>query len=233
MDVTEFAERDPEAVRLGASRTRVLEALQDAGRPLGVQETAELVGLHANTVRFHLDGLVDAGLATRATEERSDPGRPRVVYAAAAVDVPVGHRSYRLLAEILASFLGGMSPEPKKAAADAGRAWGRYLTDRSAPFRKVGAEEAQQRLVDNLVRLGFDPEPVADGPRREILLHHCPFREIARAHPDVVCGVHLGLMQGMLAEMNTDLAAERLDPFVQPALCRTLLQIGPRPADED
>ena len=50
---------------LGESRARVLEVLRAAGDPVGVQEIAERTGLHPNTARFHLDGLIGAGLGTR------------------------------------------------------------------------------------------------------------------------------------------------------------------------
>jgi predicted ArsR family transcriptional regulator len=63
------------------------------------------------------------------------------------------------------------------------------------------------------------PELVQSGKRREIWLRHCPFREVAEAHRDVVCAVHLGLMQGALAEMRAPLTADRLEPFVEPSLC--------------
>jgi predicted ArsR family transcriptional regulator len=51
-----------------------------------------------------------------------------------------------------------------------------------------------------------------------IELHHCPFRELAEEHPDVVCGAHLGLIQGALATSG-DLTATRILPFVAPDLC--------------
>ena len=67
------------------------------------------MGLHLNTTRFHLDGLVEAGLAARAREDREQPGRPRVLYTAGPDTARTGRRSYRLLAEILTSYLGTRS----------------------------------------------------------------------------------------------------------------------------
>ncbi|POX40934.1 helix-turn-helix domain-containing protein [Streptomyces sp. Ru72] len=46
-------------------RRQVLQALRAAGRPLGVTEVAERLGIHADTARFHLDALVEGGEATR------------------------------------------------------------------------------------------------------------------------------------------------------------------------
>src|ERR1700751_2972816 len=88
---------------LGRSRADVLDMLRAAGGTLGVREVAHQLGLHPNTARFHLEGLVAAGLAARATEDRETPGRPRIAYRAVADD-PGGRRRYRLLAEMLTSL---------------------------------------------------------------------------------------------------------------------------------
>lgn len=220
MTSRELMDTDPTTgPALGESRSRVLAVLQEADGPLGVVDMAEQVRLHPNTARFHLDGLVDAGLVERTTEDREQPGRPRTLYTARVGGAPAGRRSYRLLAEILTSFIAAQTPESDKAALRAGEAWGHYLTERPAPFQRVDAAVATRQLVETLDAIGFDPEPVMDGPERQVLLHHCPFREAAEEHRDIVCSIHLGLMQGLLAELDAPLEAQRLDPFVEPSLC--------------
>ncbi|HEY8451467.1 MAG: helix-turn-helix domain-containing protein [Micromonosporaceae bacterium] len=219
MDVRELTRPDPGPSGLGESRARVLEVLQDSGRPLTVGEIARRVRLHPNTVRFHLDGLVGAGLATRTAEERDRPGRPRALYRARPHRAGSGRRSYRLLAEVLASWLAAHASEPAEEAARAGRAWGRYLAERPPPFRRVDADTAVRRLVDTLDEIGFAPETATVDGDGQIRLHHCPFRETAVEHRDVVCSVHLGLMQGLLAELGAPVETERLEPFVEPDLC--------------
>ncbi len=204
---------------LGESRTRVLAVLQDAAGPLDAGAVAQRVGLHANTVRFHLDALVGAGVVERASEERERPGRPRALYTARPVAARAGQRSYRLLAEILTSYVAAETPRPDRAAVQAGHAWGRYLADRPPPFRRIDAEAASDQLVATLDDIGFAPETVTTGRQRQILLHHCPFREAAEEYREVVCSIHLGLMQGLLAELDAPIDAERLDPFVEPDLC--------------
>jgi predicted ArsR family transcriptional regulator len=216
------ADPQPEAA-LGDSRARVLGVLQDAGAPLGVSDVAEAVGLHPNTTRFHLDGLVDAGLVRRESEEREGPGRPRMLYTASPEAGRAGRRSYRLLAEILTSYLAGQSRQPAEAALTAGAEWGRFLAQRPAPFRRATAEQAMAQLMDALDEIGFAPEAVTSGRKRQVLLHHCPFREAAEQHREVVCAVHLGLMRGLLEESGAPLQAQRLDPFVEPSLCVTHL----------
>ena len=211
---------DPDgSAALGESRSRVLAVLQDAGAPLGVGEVAAIVGLHSNTARFHLDALAGSGLVERTLEERELPGRPRTLYAARAESARAGRRSYRLLAEILTSYIAGQTPHPAAAALQAGRVWGRYLAERLPPYRRIDAAQATRLLVGTLDDIGFSPEAIVAGRKRRILLHQCPFRETAEEHREVVCSVHLGLMQGVLAELDAPLIADRLDPFVEPSLC--------------
>lgn len=213
----------PAAPALGASRARVLGALQAAKAALGVDEIADQVRLHPNTVRFHLDALVASGLVERANEGRDQPGRPRTLYTATEDSDGVGRRSYRLLAEILTSYLAGQTDQPAQAALTAGETWGRFLTERPAPYRQTDAASATEQLVELLEDVGFAPEATRRGRQRQVLLHNCPFRETAEQHREVVCSVHLGLMRGMLDELDAPLQVQRLEAFVEPTLCVTHL----------
>lgn len=205
---------------LGRSRADVLDLLRATGGPLGVREVAQRMGLHPNTARFHLEALVEAGLAVRETEDRQAPGRPRIGYRAAA-DGPAGRRRYRFLAEMLTSLISGTMPEPGAAAQEAGCEWGAYLTEPPPPYQKLSAAEAIAKLTAIMEELGFSPQPEAgdrDGHYR-LCLRQCPFREIAQHHQDVICSLHLGLMRGALERMRAPVSADRLDPFVEPSLC--------------
>ncbi|GLY42812.1 transcriptional regulator [Amycolatopsis sp. NBRC 101858] len=210
---------------LGETRARVLRLLRAADEPLGVQQVAAATSLHANTARFHLDNLVESGLADRQVEDRTQPGRPRMVYRATAQDT-AGQRSYQLLATMLTTLVAGELPQPRQAAIAAGREWGRYLAERPTPFERVDAEDGIRRLSAVLAAAGFAPGAVDDAGSPVIPLRHCPFREIAQQHRDVVCSLHLGLMQGVLAEVRAPVAAERLDPFVEPSLCLAHLTVS-------
>jgi len=206
---------------LGQRRAGVLDLLRAASSPVSVREVADRTGLHPNTARFHLDALVDGGLATRATRSRSAPGRPCMAYQATGGGAP-GRRQYRLLAEMLASLIAGVLPEPGEAAAEAGREWGRYITERPAPFQRPDACGAVEGLAAILQELGFAPEAVAgraDGAGYQLRLRQCPFREVAEVHPEVVCQLHLGLMQGALDQMRAPVTADRLQPFAEASVC--------------
>ena len=120
---------------------------------------------------------------------------------------------------MLTSLISGVLPRPAEAAAEAGRQWGRYLTDQPAPYQRVDTDQAVQGLTEVLEQIGFAPEAVADGAQHQIRLRRCPFREVAENHPDVVCELHFGLMQGVLDQMRAPVTVDRLEPFAEPALC--------------
>jgi predicted ArsR family transcriptional regulator len=215
-----------EAPSLGHSRGDVLELLRAADQPLGVRDVAQRTGLHPNTARFHLEALVEAGLATREAQERETPGRPRVGYQATA-RATSGQRRYRLLSEMLATLIAGTMPEPGMAAEEAGREWGEYLTEQPPPYQRRTADDALAALTSTLGDLGFAPELAADGDggRYRVNLRQCPFREVAEQHRQVICSLHLGLMRGALSRMRAPLTADRLDPFVAPGLCVARLSV--------
>lgn len=214
---------EPDGVAIGASRRRVLEALQAADGPLGVNAVCALVGLHANTARFHLDALVEQHLVERATEPREGPGRPRALYKSISEGTASGARRYGLLAQILVEHVATRSERPALAALDAGQAWGRSAARADA----TAVPEAVRTLTGILGDYGFAPEVVPAGDPQRVLLHHCPFREAALANPDVVCALHLGLMRGVLDELDAPVQAETLVPFVEPNLCVAHLAARP------
>jgi predicted ArsR family transcriptional regulator len=210
-------------------RREVLDVLRAAGRPLGVAEAAERIGVHPNTVRFHLDALVTEDLVVRQVEAPSGPGRPRTVYTPRPGMDRGGTRSYRLLAQILLGQLASQGPGAREAATEAGRAWGGFLVDPLPPSQQPTAERSTARLLALLDDLGFAPEPeggTGKAPER-IRLRHCPFLELAEEYGQLVCPVHLGLMQGALAELRAPLAATGLEPFAEPDSCLAHLTARP------
>lgn len=218
----------------GPRRARVLDVLHEADVPLGVADVAARTGVHVNTARFHLDALVAEGTVVRALEEPSGAGRPRAVYAPRPGMSRGGTRSYRLLAQILLSNLSSAGPDAGETARQAGRAWGGFLSGPPAPFQRLSAGEAVTRLTALLDDLGFDPEPGRpepgqpgsgqSGPDAVIRLRHCPFLELAEEYGDLVCRIHLGLMQGALAELRAPVTAAGLEPFAEPGACLARLE---------
>lgn len=231
-----WQDRTADSASSGAARARTLAILRDAGRPLGVQEVATVLQVHPNTARIHLHALIGAGLACREREPREVPGRPRTMYTATPAGAQTGPRDYQMLAQILTGVLATSLPEPGEAALQAGRAWGRYLSHRPIPYQQVDAEHTVEQLHTLLLQGGFEPErddraPSPDPPAsRPIRFRNCPFREVAQDHQDLICAIHLGIMQGALDAMGSPLTTDRLEPFVQPAVC--VAHLAPRVSGE-
>jgi predicted ArsR family transcriptional regulator len=207
------------------SRARILAELADAG-PLDARELAGRVGLHVNTVRVHLNALAEAGLVESETQPPAGRGRPRVAYRAAAAAGEVGARRYRLLAEMLTALVVRFGPAAAEQLEEIGEAWGHYLVEAPAPYAEVGDGEAVERLLGLLAEIGFEPKLEQRGRKRRILMKPCPFLELARAHQDVICPLHLGLMRGALDELGARTRATKLEPFVEPDLCVARLAGG-------
>lgn len=212
-------------------RQQVLDTIQRAAAPVGVSEIADHLGVHPNTARFHLEALVGEGVVERVSDTPSGPGRPRVGYRARPGLARGGTRRYRMLAEILLGNLSATSDDPAATAAAAGRTWGAHLVPRPAPFHEITRDEAVRGLTTMLDDLDFAPEPVAGehGRPDRVRLRHCPFLELAEPHRDLVCPLHLGLMQGALTELGAPVTVTALEPFAEPAACLAHLTPSPDP----
>jgi predicted ArsR family transcriptional regulator len=197
---------------LGPGQARVLRELTAADEPLTLARLHEGTGLHVNTLRGHLHALLAAGRVTRLSVRSGGRGRPAWAYVARESE-------YAALSMALAGALAGAQADdgsgaagdeagggPGEAARHGGRAWGQRLVER------LGApdQDSRHRLVLALEHTGFQPEADAD----TIRLRHCPLLDAARQHPDVVCAVHLGLIEGVLGEGGAELV-----PFAEPGAC--------------
>lgn len=212
--------------RPSGRRTEIWQVLREAEGPLGIADLAAQLGVHPNTVRFHLDQLLAQGQVERVAPPRSGPGRPPLLFRAVVRMDPEGPRRYRLLAEVLAGALADQ-PDARARSVEAGRRWwGEHAPRFTARERELPAEPVA-RLGVLLDELGFAPEPpTSRGPephRVELGLRHCPFLDLTAqdtaARSEVICPIHLGLMQGALDDWDAGIAVERLEPMVEPDRC--------------
>lgn len=204
----------------GGRRLDVLRLVQAADAPMSIAQIADELGVHPNTVRFHLDTLVEEGRVELAEPDHKGRGRPALLFRAVRQMDRGGTRRFRLLAEILTIGLAA-DQDPGAKALAAGRAWGQRLRPLEESAKPVDAEESIDHLVDMLDELGFEPqwrESDTEG-EKQLELRHCPFLELAESCTDVVCPIHLGLMQGALEAWDAPVAIDRLDAFAEPDLC--------------
>ena len=238
-------------------RERVLQMVRAHGDAIDAVELASRIGLHVTTVRFHLDALCDEGAIERTRIYRDGVGRPRTGYRAVEERL-----DYRILAEILAMELGETVETRARRAQRAGQQWaGRIAGSQGEADAAQDVTEAEVGdpldrgavlATEVFNRMGFDPELAAEsepmaslsadskqivGRERVIRLRACPVRDLARAHPEVGCGIHLGLLQGLLdhaaaaggqPDTRKQGLSARLDPFVEPELCIARLNASRR-----
>jgi predicted ArsR family transcriptional regulator len=183
------------------TRYAMYRELATATSPLSAQDLADRLGLHANTVRLHLDRLREVGLVDVEAVHRGTVGRPQHRYflAAGAPGLGFDPPAHALLAGLLAALAERIGAEPDDAA-DTGHAWGVEAGRRTRTRSCLRALEAE------LLRLGFEPavEPgdgTAEGAARIEFLH-CPFRELAEAYPELVCNLHRGLCEGVVDQVG-------------------------------
>jgi predicted ArsR family transcriptional regulator len=196
------------------SRRRLLHHLRAADHPADIPALSAATGLHPNTVRFHLDVLVRAGLVEETRDRRGTRGRPRTVYTPV---MQVGHdRGYQVLAEMLVNHLDQSGHAT--AAEDAGRAWARQIksTLGAGPSDATSAARAVTALF---AEMGFEPVVTTNGTGSRIDLHACPFRAVAERHPAVVCTLHRGLLAELVDQLTAGTVDTALVPFAEPGLC--------------
>ncbi|WP_203006189.1 helix-turn-helix transcriptional regulator, partial [Frankia nepalensis] len=222
-----------------ASRLDLLRLLRAAPGPLDARQLAQESGLAVSTVRFHLDRLAAAGLVVTGSRPRSTPGRPRVTYTPTS---PGDDRDgYEQLAAALAANLADSAAEKAARAEQAGRAWAEERFPTRSPDATTNVAEPpvpELRALGDIMRqvmalfteMGFDPELADESGGQRILLHACPFIGVARAHPEVVCTLHLGLLRGALEHLAAPPLDTRLVPFAEPGLCVAHLTTPAGPA---
>ena len=217
------------AVDAGIPRLDLLKALGDNTRyaiylelarspkPLATADIAESLDLNPNTVRPHLERMREVGLLEVSAEVRTAVGRPQNLYALSdgAPSLGLEPPTFPMLARMLvrlAEATGATSDD----AADVGREQGQV--DAGVYTSAASCLEA---LVDRLDRLGFDPavDGSEEGETAVIAFAHCPFRELAEAHPDLVCSLHRGMVEGFVEAMG-DAQVEEFHPLVHRQPCQ-------------
>lgn len=213
---------------------RVLGALRQRGGPVTIRELTEELGGHPNTVRLHLQRLVAEGWVVEERAPVAGRGRPARVYRAAphatASTNPVAEE-YLGLATAFAAHLG-RGEAPAREAREVGRLWGATLAARSGDGAGSpgDAAEAQRRARTEVIGLldGLGFSPVDDGPERPVRLRTCPILAAARENPEVICSVHLGLVEGALEARGGSGEGVSLRPFAAPGSCHLLVPAPPR-----
>lgn len=190
-------------------RLSILKALGDNTRyaiyleiaraavPRSTADVAESLGLHPNTVRPHLERMREVGLLDVEVVSRGQVGRPQHRYSLAADAPSLGFEppAFPLLARMLASAAAAAGVDPDDMLG-AGREHGRLAAVGVA--RMPDAPACVRALTAQLETLGFDPATADGDTGARIAFTHCPFRAVAEDHPEIVCSLHRGMIEGFV-----------------------------------
>jgi predicted ArsR family transcriptional regulator len=199
----------------------------DATRGMAAAEVASRLGLHTTTARFHLDQLEGGGLV-ESWFLRGAVGRPRKLYRVPSRPLPpVGDSSgpLRALTRLLTASWTATDEGERLTPEQAGRRWAVENAPHDGPrpqARTPGAWLGKVgETLDLLHSWGYRPEVrTSEGGRNaELTLVDCPFLELAQENPDVVCGVHRGLLRGTLETLGEADTEVSLRPLVEPRVC--------------
>ncbi len=193
--------------------------------PVNRDEAAQGVGVARHVAKFHLDKLVDDGLL--AVEYARPPGRrgpgagrPAKLYRRSTRELAVSlpQRDYELAGRLLATAVTEAERDGTSigdALRTVARRAGRALGDeaRGIAGSRPTASALRDAALGVLVDRGYEPR--RDGA--DVTLVNCPFHALAEDYTDLVCGMNLQLLSGLVDGLeDADLEA-RLEPT--PGLC--------------
>ena len=195
-------------------RSRLYRHVRTAQQPVTREEAADAVGISRKLAAFHLDKLVAVGLlaAGRRIEQPRPPGRaPKVyepVHHTLAVSVP--SRAHDNLATILIdAVLADEDPQAAcwHIATARGNADGAAARVNSPlDQHPTGPMDEVQAWLDDQ---GYEPyrsEPAT------VRLRNCPFHPLAAQAPDLVCGINVCYLSGVLDGLGVDTVTAALAP---------------------
>lgn len=194
------------------SRRRVLDAVRASSRALSIEEISSATGLHANTVRGHVEVLLALGDLERTSAGAAGRGRPRWLYTAADPRLS----PYRVLAEALVGQLADVDdPAVLQRAAE------RWATGLPEPRRAESPDEAVSMAVDALDKLGFTTEANVVGDT--ITISACPYADLTAGNT-AICEIHAALLAQLLDQSGQDVVMTQLDIHPKPGVCVARLQ---------
>jgi predicted ArsR family transcriptional regulator len=206
------------------SRRALYRYIVAQGGDVTRDEAAQALGMPRSVAAFHLDKLVEEGVLEahyRRLSGRRGPGagRPSKLYRRSRYqfEVSLPPRSHELAAQLFARGLQASGSAPAVAAInDVAHDLGQDLGSEARQL--AGPNPGSDRLLDAaevlLNACGFEPYRDADG---EIGLRNCPFRPLSTEYCDLVCGMNLSIMRGVVDGLELSGMEAILDP--QPEVC--------------
>ncbi|MDQ3763657.1 MAG: helix-turn-helix domain-containing protein [Actinomycetota bacterium] len=198
------------------TRRRLYDYVVRQPAPVSRDDAAAAFELPRTTAAFHLDRLVDEGLLDVAYQRRTGrtgpgAGRPAKLYRRSDQHVAVSlpQRHYDLAGRLLSSAI-----EHAERCGDSPRA---SLDQRAYQLgRELGetarSEAGDRDTGDTVLRVleahGFQPRTEGG----DVTLANCPFHTLAQEYTELVCGMNLRLLDGLLDGLAPTGLTAHLDP---------------------
>jgi predicted ArsR family transcriptional regulator len=198
------------------TRRRIYDHVVRRPEPVSRDQVAAALALPRATAAFHLERLVADRLLDVHHERRtgrSGPGagRPAKLYrrAESSVSVSLPERRYDLAGQLLAAALTEVEQSGERPAEALGRL-AHHQGERLGRAALGAAADADARgaVLQLLEEHGFEPREDTGG----IALANCPFHTLAREHAELVCGMNLQFLAGVLDGAPGTGLAPRLQP---------------------
>jgi predicted ArsR family transcriptional regulator len=209
------------------TRRRVYDHVRAYASPLSRDEVAKALGVPRRTAAFHLDRLAELGLlsvtfARRSGRSGPGAGRTAKLYQRSAREVSVSlpAREYDLAGNLLAGAVAESQESgepPRQVLGRRARALGEAIAHGwSAGHAEPGKHDQRKdpgrgrarALISILQDHGFEPEVKPGDRGSDVVLHNCPFHALAQEHTELVCGMNLQLLDGVVDGLQVTGAGE-------------------------
>ena len=217
------------------TRRRLYDYVIRQSVPVSRDDAAVVFELPRTTAAFHLDRLVDEGLLGAIYQRRTGrtgpgAGRPAKLYVRSDhhVAVSLPPRRYDLAGRLLSGALdqaerSGNSPRAilDQRAYQLGKELGETARGEATADSATGdSDETRDTALRVLEAYGFEPR--VEGVT--VTLTNCPFHTLAQEYTELICGMNVRLLDGLL----DGLAPTGLTAQLRPTPAHCCVRLEPR-----
>lgn len=219
----------PESLKLSPKQRVVLNTLQDFPQGARASEIAELLGMHVNTARGHLDELVARNAVRVVTAPARGRGRPSLIFQVRVPDNRSIAEEYVALIGVLAEMIADkekFTEEDYQRAVEIGRRWAQTM-DMSDSLDPT-VNDPMTPLFRKLRDMGFDPailpRELENTGSTAVDLHACPFVANGVSPTPFVCAIHDGFLQETLDSQTEEKLQLKLIPLNRNGICQVAVR---------
>ncbi|KGP91949.1 transcriptional regulator [Pontibacillus chungwhensis BH030062] len=188
-----------------STRYSIYQYVTKLNQPVSVTDIAQNFSIHPNVARLHLSKLEDVQLLVSRTRKTGKGGRPSRLYQLSEQDVHLQfpYRDYHLLARIALESLMELGMEGERTLYSTGFKYGKAMFKQNFGNQNpenFSVEEKIKWLQESAFIIGMFPnfEYVKHEETIFFSLSNCPFKDLAKENPQIVCTLHGFFLEGMM-----------------------------------